>query len=127
MITRALAQDTPMIILDEPTTHLDMYHKAYLLKLLKQLTIDTGKTILFSSHEIDLAIQLCDSMIVMTKDQVVSDQPCNLISNGIFESLFSFLFVVASGVPCKGQRLYSRAKQEHNVAFALSKSPSKCT
>lgn len=88
MITRALAQDTPMIILDEPTTHLDMYHKAYLLKLLKQLTIDTGKTILFSSHEIDLAIQLCDSMIVMTKDQVVSDQPCNLISNGIFESLF---------------------------------------
>lgn len=88
MITRALAQDTPIIILDEPTTHLDMYHKAYLLKLLKQLTIDTGKTILFSSHEIDLAIQLCDSMIVMTKDQVVSDQPCNLISNGIFESLF---------------------------------------
>ncbi len=88
MITRALAQDTPIIILDEPTTHLDMYHKAYLLKLLKQLTIDTGKTILFSSHEIDLAIQLCDSMIVMTKDQVVSDQPCNLISKGIFESLF---------------------------------------
>jgi len=88
MITRALAQDTPIIILDEPTTHLDMYHKAYLLKLLKQLTVDTGKTILFSSHEIDLAIQLCDSMIVMTKDQVVSDQPCNLISKGIFESLF---------------------------------------
>lgn len=88
MITRALAQDTPIIILDEPTTHLDMYHKAYLLKLLKQLTIDTGKTILFSSHEIDLAIQLCDSMVVMTKDQVVSDQPCNLISKGIFESLF---------------------------------------
>lgn len=88
MITRALAQDTPIIILDEPTTHLDMYHKAYLLKLLKQLTIDTGKTILFSSHEIDLAIQLCDSMVVMTKDQVVSDQPCNLISKGVFESLF---------------------------------------
>ena len=88
MIARALAQDTDLIILDEPTTHLDMYHKAYLLKLLKQLTIDTGKTILFSSHEIDLAIQLCDSMIVMTKRDVIYDQPCNLISKGVFESLF---------------------------------------
>jgi len=88
MIARALAQDTDVIVLDEPTTHLDMYHKAYVLKLLQRLVKDTGKTILFSSHEIDLAIQLCDKMIVMTIDNVVSDSPCNLISNGTFESLF---------------------------------------
>lgn len=88
MIARALAQDTDLIILDEPTSHLDMYHKAYILKLLQKLTKDTGKTILFSSHEIDLAIQLCDSMIVMTKDSVVSGQPCNLITNGTFNELF---------------------------------------
>lgn len=88
MIARALAQDTDIIILDEPTTHLDMYHKAYILKLLQKLTKETSKTILFSSHEIDLAIQLCDKMIVMQNDSVVYDQPCNLISNGIFESLF---------------------------------------
>lgn len=88
MIARALAQDTDLIILDEPTTHLDMYHKAYILKLLQKLTKETQKTILFSSHEIDLAIQLCNTMIVMTKDEVVSDQPCNLISKGIFNALF---------------------------------------
>ena len=88
MIARALAQDTDIIVLDEPTTHLDMYHKAYILKLLQKLTKETGKTILFSSHEIDLAIQLCDTMIVMRKENVVYDQPCNLISQGIFESLF---------------------------------------
>ena len=88
MIARALAQDTDVIILDEPTTHLDMYHKAYILKLLQKLTKETGKTILFSSHEIDLAIQLCDSLIVMTKDNVVHDSPCNLISKGTFEGLF---------------------------------------
>lgn len=88
MIARALAQDTAIIVLDEPTTHLDMYHKAYILKLLKKLTVETGKTILFSSHEIDLAIQLCDTMIVMQKDKVVCDQPCKLISDGIFDSLF---------------------------------------
>ncbi|MEZ4802487.1 MAG: ABC transporter ATP-binding protein [Gelidibacter sp.] len=88
MIARALAQDTDLIILDEPTTHLDMYHKAYILKLLQQLAKETHKTILFSSHEIDLAIQLCDTMIVMSKDAVVSGQPCKLISKGTFNTLF---------------------------------------
>ncbi|MDW5289814.1 ABC transporter ATP-binding protein [Formosa sp. PL04] len=88
MISRALAQDTDLIILDEPTTHLDMYHKAYTLKLLQKLAKETGKTILFSSHEIDLAIQLCDKMIVMTPANVVSDSPCNLIQQGVFSTLF---------------------------------------
>lgn len=88
MIARALAQDTAIIVLDEPTTHLDMYHKAYILKLLQKLTKETGKTILFSSHEIDLAIQLCDTMIVMQKNNVVCDTPCKLISDGVFNSLF---------------------------------------
>ncbi|MDD7884884.1 ABC transporter ATP-binding protein [Flavivirga sp. 57AJ16] len=88
MIARALAQDTDLIILDEPTTHLDMYHKAYILKLLQKLAKETNKTILFSSHEIDLAIQLCDTLIVMTKDTVITDQPCNLIEKNVFNDLF---------------------------------------
>lgn len=88
MIARALAQDTDLIILDEPTSHLDMYHKAYILKLLQKLAKDTGKTILFSSHEIDLAIQLCDTMIVMNAGTVVSNEPCKLIQQGVFETLF---------------------------------------
>ena len=65
-----------------------MYHKAYILKLLKKLTEKTGKTILFSSHEIDLAIQLCDTMIVMKANELYCDQPCNLISKGVFDTLF---------------------------------------
>lgn len=88
MIARALAQDTDIIILDEPTTHLDMYHKAYILKLLQKITKETGKTILFSSHEIDLAIQLCDTIIVMTDTEVLSDAPCKLIEKGTFNNLF---------------------------------------
>jgi len=88
MIARALAQDTDVIILDEPTTHLDMYHKAYILKLLQKLAQDTRKTILFSSHEIDLAIQLCDRMIVMTKDAVIANTPKELIKQGVFNTLF---------------------------------------
>ncbi len=88
MIARALAQDTDLVILDEPTTHLDMYHKAYVLKLLKSLVKETNKTILFSSHEIDLAIQLCDKIIVMTKENIEMNSPCTLIEKGAFNTLF---------------------------------------
>jgi len=88
LIARALAQDTPLIILDEPTTHLDLHHKVSLFKLLKKLAQETYKCILFSTHDIDLAIQLSDEMIVMTKEQFIQDQPCNLIETGIFNTLF---------------------------------------
>lgn len=88
LIARALAQDTPLIILDEPTTHLDLLHKVVLFKLLKKLTQETGKCILFSTHDIDMAIQLSDEMIIMTLDNVVQDQPCNLIMKGSFNTLF---------------------------------------
>lgn len=88
MIARALAQDTKLIILDEPTTHLDIYHKAYILNLLKILAKETNKTILFSSHEIDLAIQICDVLIVMDKNTVEIGLPCQLIEKGAFNTLF---------------------------------------
>ena len=88
LIARALAQDTPLIILDEPTTHLDLFHKVSIFKLLKKLSQETNKCILFSTHDIDLAIQLSDEMIVMSESSVEQDQPCNLITKGIFNTLF---------------------------------------
>lgn len=87
-IARALAQDTPIIILDEPTTHLDLYHRAVVLKLLKRLTNEMHKTILFSTHEIDLAIQLSDRIMVMTPTHFYFDDPCTLIEKGNFDALF---------------------------------------
>lgn len=88
LIARALAQNTPVVILDEPTSHLDMYHKAQVLKLLKQLSQQTGKAILFATHEINLALQLCDQIIVMKKDRVQQGSPSKLISDNVFESMF---------------------------------------
>lgn len=88
LIARALAQDTPLIVLDEPATHLDLLHKVSLFKLLKKLTVETQKCIMFSTHDIDLAIQLSDEMIVMTKEKVLQNQPCNLILDGTFSNLF---------------------------------------
>lgn len=88
LIARALAQDTPLILLDEPTTHLDLYHKAHILKLLKSIAHQTNKTIVFTTHEIDLAIQLCDTLLIMEKDNMHFGQPCELIASKAFEAIF---------------------------------------
>lgn len=89
LIARALAQDTPFIVLDEPTTHLDLLHKVSLLKLLKKLSVETQKTLLYSTHDIDLAIQLSDEMIVMLPEQTFQNAPCVLIEQGVFNQLFN--------------------------------------
>lgn len=88
LIARALAQDTALVVLDEPTTHLDIYHQAYVLKLLKDLTHQTKKGILFATHEINLAIQLCDRIILMQKDKVSIGTPLELIENKVFSTMF---------------------------------------
>lgn len=88
LIARALAQDTDIILLDEPTTHLDLYHKVQIFKLLKSIAHTTQKTVLFTSHEIDMAIQLCDKMLLMDGDKNPFEEPCILIENGAFDSLF---------------------------------------
>ena len=88
MIARALAQDTPIMLLDEPTTHLDLYHKVSLLKLLQHIAHTTKKTILFTTHEIEVAIQLCDKILVLEREKSTFGPPNELISKQSFESLF---------------------------------------
>jgi len=88
LVARTLAQDTPLIVLDEPTTHLDIQHKAALFRLLKTLSSETGKCILFSTHDVEMAIQLSDEIIVMNNGKAIQDVPENLIGNGTFDTLF---------------------------------------
>lgn len=87
-IARALAQDTPLLLLDEPTTHLDLYHKVQILKTLRQIAEDTGKTVVFTTHEVDLALQLCDHLLMMLEGQTLFGQPDALIKQGALEALF---------------------------------------
>ena len=88
MIARALAQDTPFILMDEPTSHLDLYHKVQILKLLQHIAHQTKKTILFTTHEIEVAIQLCDKMLLLGKEESHFGNPCELIKAKSFENLF---------------------------------------
>ncbi len=88
LVARAMAQDTSIILLDEPTTHLDLYHKVQILKMLQELAHNKHKTILFTTHEIELAIQLCDRILILDgKDQPFGD-PCKLIEKQHFDRLF---------------------------------------
>ena len=88
LIARALAQDTPIIMLDEPMTHLDLHHKASVLNLLATIAQEEHKTIIFSTHEIDYALTRCDKMIVIKERQALYDTPETLIEQGVFDRLF---------------------------------------
>lgn len=88
MIARALAQDTSVILLDEPTTHLDLYHKVQILKLLQTIVKQTQKTILFTSHEIEMVIQLCDTMLLLNGTPNTFGAPNELIEQKAFDTLF---------------------------------------
>ncbi len=88
MIARALAQDTTLMLLDEPTTHLDLFHKVQILKLLQHIAHETGKTILYTTHEIELAIQLCDKILILDDHKNPFGGPCELIERKCFETLF---------------------------------------
>ena len=66
LIAKALAQQTPIILLDEPTAHLDLPHRILILRLLRDLAHEQGKTILISTHELDLALALSDRILLMT-------------------------------------------------------------
>jgi len=88
MLARALAQDTDIIVLDEPTTHLDLYHKVSVLKLLQKLAKETQKTILFSTHEINVTLSLCNKLIVMKESMTHFGSPKKLIEEQAFDDLF---------------------------------------
>ncbi len=89
MIARALAQDTELIILDEPTAHLDIHNKIELFSLLNNLSKDLQKTILISTHEIHLALQLADELWLMNDNGIVSGSTEDLIDDGSVSKLFS--------------------------------------
>jgi len=88
LIARAIAQDTPLILMDEPLSHLDLHHQAALLKLLQTITRQYQKTIIFSSHEIGQILPLCDQLILLKEGELVYDETEKLIDEGVFDTLF---------------------------------------
>ncbi|WP_372755393.1 ABC transporter ATP-binding protein [Labilibaculum sp.] len=89
MIAKALAQDTPLIMLDEPTAHLDLPNRVEIMRLLHRLARETNKAILLSTHELDLALQAADVIWLMALHQEVKvGAPEDLVLNGSIEETF---------------------------------------
>lgn len=88
MIARAIAQDTPIILLDEPTAFLDFPSKVDTLKLLCRLAHDEGKTILLSTHDLELTFQLADRLWLMSQGRITEGTPAELAANGAIAALF---------------------------------------
>ena len=89
LIAKALAQQTPIILLDEPTAHLDLPHRILILRLLRQLAHEQHKTILISTHELDLALALSDRILLMNPGKGIQlDTAPNLKKTNAFTAAF---------------------------------------
>ena len=87
LLARAIAQNTPLIILDEPTTHLDLHHKFKMLKLMHELAAE-GKTIIYATHDLEQALDLCDELLIIQGQQIEMHSPKAAIEAGIIQQLF---------------------------------------
>ena len=89
MIARALAQDTPVILLDEPTSFLDMPSRYDLARLLGRLAHEQGKCILFSTHELDIATEKCDAVALIDPPRLIHLPSARFIAEGYISSVFN--------------------------------------
>ena len=82
MIARALAQQTPIILLDEPTAFLDLPTRHEICSLLHRLAHEDGKTILFSTHDLDIAMSQCDMAAIIDSPNLIH-KPMSDVSDDI--------------------------------------------
>lgn len=93
MIARALAQDTPIILLDEPTSYLDMPNRYELCTLLGRLAHNEGKCIIFSTHELDIALTLADTIALVDTPKLLHMATDEMIASGSIERLFDSPYI----------------------------------
>ena len=89
MIARAVAQDTELLVLDEPTAFLDLPNKYELIHLLRRLAETNNKSIIFSTHDLHIALKESDKIWLLIKSQLIQGAPEDLILNGSVKEIFT--------------------------------------
>lgn len=87
-IAKSLAQDTPVILLDEPTAFLDFPSKVRMLRLLGRLAHDEGKAVLLSTHDVELALHMADTLWLLHTDGITAGSPQELADRGLIGQFF---------------------------------------
>lgn len=122
MIAKALAQETPVIFLDEPTAFLDYPSKVEILHLLHRLSRDMHKTIFLSTHDLELALQIADQLWLMANGRgVMVGTPEDLALAGTLDSFFR-----RKGVVFEKQTGLYRIEPEYHAELCLSGDPVAC-
>lgn len=89
LIARALAQDTPGLLLDEPSSHLDLNFQLQVYRLLRELQKDRGKAILVAEHNLNLAAAYCSSLIFIKEGKIVArGRPEDLLTRELINQTF---------------------------------------
>ena len=86
LLAKALAQQTPIILLDEPTAFLDFHAKISTLRLMLRLAHETNKTILLSTHDVGMALRLSDVLWIVQDGQISTGTTASLTENGILKN-----------------------------------------
>ncbi len=90
LIARALAQDTPLLVLDEPTAFLDVSNRVKLLQVLRSVTATKDRTVLFSTHDLQLALEVSDRIVLIDREHKLwQGTPMEALSTGVFERAFA--------------------------------------
>ena len=98
MIARALAQDTPVILLDEPTSYLDLPNRYELCTLLGRLAHEQSKCVIFSTHELDIALTLADNIALVDTPHLRCMPTDAMVASGCIERLFDSPYVAFDAV-----------------------------
>jgi len=101
LIARALAQSTPVLLLDEPTAFLDLPNRVSTVRMLRRIAAEEGKAVLFSTHDLQLALDLCDRILLLRRDAPIwQGDPAQALASGELARAFAgtgILFDQASG------------------------------
>ena len=93
LLAKALAQQTPIILLDEPTAFLDFHAKVSILRLMLRLVHETNKTIFLSTHDVEMAIQLSDALWIVQDGKIQAGTTESLTKSGTLQR-----FLQAEGI-----------------------------
>ncbi len=89
IIARALAQDPQILLLDEPTAFLDLHHQLDIARILRRLNQERGLTVVLVSHDLNLASQYCDQLMLLDRGDIVkSGTPEEVIQPEVLESVY---------------------------------------
>jgi iron complex transport system ATP-binding protein len=95
LLARALAQDTPLLVLDEPTASLDINHQVRTLELVRDL-VDEGKTVVAAIHDLNLAAHYCNDLLLLGDGRILaSGAPESVLTEGTLERAFGANAVVS--------------------------------